>query len=251
MLAGDPTDWIARFRSLDIRFLERVLSAWPRCVAALPANPDEDTITINLVDILSRDAKARRLFHHLAYQHEPFGYTADGWAYSKGKIDMALLLDQERERYLAYECKRLNVVQNGKKRSLATPYVLEGMVRFVTEQYAADLPVGCMLGYVLDGNVSTARTKICAAIKLHNGETGLVGSPIDDQSVGSIERLSSYHCRPSNGARFEIRHALLPFPQKPLAGKHVAIAKRSGVAGTSNLAGTDPSQFQANSNREE
>ena len=116
MLVGDPTHWIARFRSLDVRFLECVLAVWPRCVAVLPVEPDEDTITINLVDILSRDAKARRLFHHLAYQHEPFGYTADGWAYSKGKIDMALLLDQERERYLAYECKRLNVVRNGRTR---------------------------------------------------------------------------------------------------------------------------------------
>jgi len=212
MPAGDPTYWAARFRSLDVRFLECVLAVWPRCTARLPAEPDEDTITINLVDILSRDAKARRLFYQLAYQHEPFGYTDDGWAYSKGKIDMALLLDQERERYLAYECKRLNVVRNGGTRSLATPYVMEGIVRFITGQYATDLPVGCMLGYVLDGNVTTARTNVRAAINSHSGRIGLVGRPISDQPVGAIERLSSCHRRPSTGAHVEIRHALLPFP---------------------------------------
>ena len=230
MLVGDPTHWIARFRSLDVRFLECVLAVWPRCVAVLPVEPDEDTITINLVDILSRDAKARRLFHHLAYQHEPFGYTADGWAYSKGKIDMALLLDQERERYLAYECKRLNVVRNGRTRSLATQYVLEGMTRFITQQYAADLPVGCMLGYVLDGNVTTARTKVRAAVNSHSGDIGLVGRLMDDQPVGAIERLSSHHCRPSNGMDIEIRHALLPFPVRQLTSKPVAAAKSSGFA---------------------
>lgn len=212
MLAGDPTHWIAHFRSLDARFLECVLAVWRTCVAVLPEKPDEDTITINLVDILSRDASFRRVFHHIAYQHEPFGYTADGWAYSKGKIDMALLLDQERERYLAYECKRLNVVRNGITRSLATPYVLEGMLRFITEQYAAGLPVGCMLGYVLDGNVITARTKVRAAIDSHKAEIGLVGKPTDSQAVGPFKRLSSLHRRPSTESDIEIRHALLPIP---------------------------------------
>ena len=212
MPVGDPTHWIAQFRSLDARFLECVLAVWPRCVAVLPEKPDEDTITINLVNILSRDAGARRLFHHLAYQHEPFGYAADGWAYSKGKIDMALLLDQERERYLAYECKRLNVVRNGTTSSLATPYVLDGMLRFITEQYAAGLPVGCMLGYVLNGNVNTARAKVRAAINSHSGNIGLVGKPADGQPIGAIGRFSSLHSRPSNGSDIEIRHALLPFP---------------------------------------
>lgn len=217
MLVGDPTHWTAQFRSLDARFLECVLAVWPRCVAVLPEKPDEDTITINLVDILSRDARARRLFHHLAYQHEPFGYTEDGWAYSKGKIDMALLLDQERERYLAYECKRLNVVRSGTTHSLASPYVREGMLRFITEQYAADLPVGCMLGYVLDGNSETAGIKVRAAINASNADLGLVGVPADDQPVGTIKRLSSRHCRTTNGSEIEIRHALLPFPLQPQA----------------------------------
>ena len=213
MVVGNPTAWAERFRSLDIRFMECVVAVWPKCLAMLPCQPDEDIITINLVDILSKDPQARRLFHWLEFQYEPFGYTPDGMAYSKGKIDMVLLLDQERERYLAYECKRLNVVHNGKKRSLATPYVTEGLTRFVTEQYAENLPVGCMLGYVMDGDVSVAQAKIHAAIKSRKSDIGLAGGPIQDQSIGSVKRFFSRHLRSVSGQEIGIRHALLPFPK--------------------------------------
>lgn len=211
MLVGDPSDWTAKFRRLDVRFLERVVALWPRCLAALPPNPHEDTITISLVNIVSRDPEARRLFHDLAFHHEPFGYSVEGWAYSKGEIDMALLLDRERERYLAYECKRLNVTVNGRWRSNATPYVEEGVARFVSEKYAADLPVGCMLGYVMDGNVTTARAKVQASITSHCEEIGLTWGPMDGQPLGAAGRFSSGHRRVSSRASIEIRHALLPF----------------------------------------
>lgn len=211
MIAGDPSAWTARFRNLDVRFLERVAAVWRRCLATLPDDPDEDTITINLVAMISVDLEARRLFHYLAFQHEPFGYTEEGWAYSKGKIDMALLLDRERERYLAYECKLLNVSRNGKKRSLATEYVTKGVARFISGQYAADLPLACMLGYVMDGNLDTAWARVCAAIAAHRTDTGLAWGPRASEPVGSMRRFSSGHCRASSGGPIEIRHALLPF----------------------------------------
>ena len=212
MLIGNPGDWIARFRSLDTRFLMRVMAVWPMCVARLSRESHEDSITTNLVEILSRDVEARRLFHYLDYQYEVIGFTDDGLAFSKGKIDMALLLDQEREKYLAYECKRLNTVRNGTTRSLATPYVKDGIRRFITEKYAADLPVGGMLGYVMNGDVITARSKVWAAIDSHQSDIGMVGQPWVGQAIGSIERFSSIHRRPPNQSSIEIRHALLPFP---------------------------------------
>ena len=213
MMAGDPRAWTARFRTLDMRFLERVVAVWPRCVKLLPPNPEEDTITENLVAVVSRDAQARRLFHHLEYHYEPFGYTSEGRAFSKGEVDMALLLDQERDRYLAYECKRLNVSRAGGTRSLAPEYVTEGVRRFVTEKYAADLPVGCMLGYVLDGDASDARTKVLAAIIARRNIVGLVGEPEHHAPVGPLPRFSSRHKRAPSGVEIEVRHALLPFPQ--------------------------------------
>ena len=225
-VVGDPAMWADRFRSLDIQFLQCVVAVWPTCLAVLPGQPDEDTITINLVDILLKDQQARRLFHWLEFQYEPFGYTPAGAAYSKGKIDMALLLDQERERYLAYECKRLNVVHNRKKSSLATPYVMEGLARFVTEQYAENLPVGCMLGYVLDGNVPVAESKVHAAINDKKCDIGLTAGPEPDQSFGNVKRFFSRHLRPSNGQEIEIRHALLPFPKS--VPKKTKASRRAG-----------------------
>ena len=124
MVAGNPAAWTARFRTLDERFLERVVAVWPNCLLVLQRCPVpvEDDITRNLVAILSRDSGARRLFHYLEYQYEPFGKTPEGFEYSKGKIDMAVLVDRNRDRYLAYECKR-------PKRSdgLGTPVVGNGV----------------------------------------------------------------------------------------------------------------------------
>lgn len=209
--AGDPATWTERFRTLDIRFLERVVAVWPKCVAGLPRQPPEDTVTIRLVGLLLKDPGARRLFHWLEFQFEPFGFTADGTAYSKGRIDMALVLDGERERYLAYECKRLNVVYPGKTSSLASPYVEQGLARFVTEQYAQDLPVGCMLGYVMDGHVQAAETKLQAEISHRRSQVGLTFGPKSDGWVGSAKRFVSSHLRAASGREIEVRHALLPF----------------------------------------
>lgn len=247
MVVGDPAIWADRFRSLDSRFLQCVVAVWPRCLAVLPDQPNEDTITINLVDILSKDPQARRLFHWLEFQYEPFGYTREGTAYSKGIIDMAVLLDQERERYLAYECKRLNVVHNGNRRSMATPYVMEGLSRFITEQYAENLPVGCMLGYVLDGDVSFAHSRVLATIVAKKRDIGLTAAPIQSISFGSVKRFSSRHLRALHGEEIEIRHALLAFPGTTLqraAGSTRSGARAAGSPGkrTGSRARTDPAQ---------
>ena len=213
MVVGDPTTWTERFRSYDIHFIQCVLAVWPKCLGRLPSQPHEDIITINLVSLLSKDQLARRLFHWIEFHYEPFGYKSQGTAYSKGEIDIALILDRDRERYLAYECKRLNVVHNGKKSSLATPYVMEGLKRFVTEQYAENLPVGCMLGYVLDGNIQTAQSKIHEAIKIKKHDIRLTVGPVQDQPFGGAKRFFSRHLRSISGQEIEIRHTLLPFPK--------------------------------------
>lgn len=206
MLVGDVQGWVDSFISLDDRFLQRIAAAWPTCMAVLPDQPAEDDITINLVANLAKDAVVRRLCHWVEYQFEPFGLAADGSKYSKGIIDIAVLFDWERERYLAYECKRLNVINAGSRSSLATAYVTQGMMRFLTEQYAEQLPVGCMLGYVLDGDVSFAQERITAAIASHSPLT-LIDGPAPLTSIETIERFRTRHTRPA-GSQIELRHAL-------------------------------------------
>lgn len=206
MLIGDVQEWVDSFVSLDDRFLERIAAAWPACMAVLPEQPGEDDITINLVDHLAKDVVVRRLCHWVEYQFEPFGLATDGSKYSKGIIDIAVLFDWERERYLAYECKRLNVINGGSRSSLATVYVTQGMMRFLTEQYAEHLPVGCMLGYVLDGDVPFAKARLADAIGSHI-PLALTHGPTPLAAIETIERFRTRHARPA-GSEIELRHAL-------------------------------------------
>lgn len=210
MLIGDVQGWVDNFVSFDDRFLERIAAAWPACMAVLPEQPGEDDITINLVDHLAKDIVVRRLCHWVEYQFEPFGLAADGSKYSKGIIDIAVLFDWERERYLAYECKRLNVINGGNRSSLATVYVTQGMMRFLTEQYAEQLPVGCMLGYVLDGDVPFARSRIADAIGGHV-PLALAEGPTTLAAIETMERFRTRHARPT-GSQIELRHALFSKP---------------------------------------
>lgn len=210
MLIGDMQGWVDSFVSFDDRFLERIAVAWPVCMAVLPEQPEEDAITINLVDHLTKDVVVRRLCHWVEYQFEPFGLAADGSKYSKGIIDIAVLFDWERERYLAYECKRLNVINGGSRSSLATLYVTQGMMRFLTEQYAEHLPVGCMLGYVLDGDVSFAKARVASVIRSHP-PVALIDGPSPLAAIETIERFRTRHTRPA-GLEIELRHALFSYP---------------------------------------
>lgn len=209
---GDPTEWTDRFRSFDERFLERVVAVWSQCLAVLPPQPDEDIITTNLVKLLLSDPGILRRFHWIEFQYEPFGRTTEGTAYSKGRVDMAVFLNQDRDVYLAYECKRLNDVRDDGRRSLARDYVKEGLSRFVAERYSENLPVGCMLGYVLDGDAEWAASKVRSKIVECSQEIALVAAPRDEMAVGAAIRFSSRHRRPSSDDdEIEIRHALLRF----------------------------------------
>ena len=206
---GDPTVWADRFRSFDERFLERVVAVWPQCLAVLPPQPDEDVITTNLVKLLQSDPGILRRFHWIEFQYEPFGQTTEGTAYSKGRVDMAVFLNQDRDVYLAYECKRLNDIRDDGRRSLAGDYVMKGLLKFVVNQYSESLPVGCMLGYVLDGDVTHAASSLRAKIVECDQDIALVLGPRDEPAKGMATRFSSRHRRVS-GDEVEIRHALLP-----------------------------------------
>lgn len=209
MVLGETQAWLDRFKPIDERILERIANVWPYCLDGFGPQPEEDTITINLVDRLCKDEEVRRICYWIEYQYEPFGLKNNGVKFSKGKIDMAVFRDWDRDNYLAYECKRLNVVHGGRRRSLAGAYISEGMVRFLTEQYAEILPIGCMLGYVMDGDMVFAADQLAQAIRKHTA-LGLTNGPVKLSTIQSIERFQTEHDRQSKRP-IELRHALLQF----------------------------------------
>ena len=70
--------------------------------------------------------------------------------------------------------------------------------------------MGCMLGYVLDGDVTYVASSVRAKIGEHSQDVALVMGPRDDIAIGVATRFFSRHRRGSNGVVIEVRHALLP-----------------------------------------
>ena len=105
--------------------------------------------------------------------------------------------------------KRLNVPRDDGRRSLAKKYVMDGLSRFTTGQYSENLPVGCMLGYVLDGDVKYVPSSVQAKIIEHREHVALVLHPRRDIPIGNATRFYSRQRRRSNGGEIEVRHALL------------------------------------------
>ena len=208
MIEGENQAWINRFRTYDRKFLQGVMRVWRAAISALPDNPEEDAITAALVFKLRSDPKTRTLFHYYDFQHPPIRSTDEGQVDGhRLRIDVAAVVDQERNTYIAYECKKLNVLgADGARRSQAGAYVRDGMMRFVTEQYGRDLPVGCMLGYVMDGDVGWAYAQVVAAAMSNKHAVGLRGRN-DAPPIGVARRFVTQHKRKER--RLEMRHALL------------------------------------------
>ena len=212
MVSGEGQSWVVKFRVTDWKFLHCVARVWQQAIAHLPPSSCEDTITVALVARLSRDAEARDEFY-FEYQFHPFTRSPRGTLTGASRVDLAVIVDNDRNTYLAYECKRLNVTGTDRaKRSQAGAYVGEdGMMRFVTEKYAEGLPVGCMMGYVMDGDMNFAFSHIEAAMMTKRLGLGLQGELQVDSPIGVVQRFVTGHVR--DGRWMEIRHSLLPFVQ--------------------------------------
>ena len=102
MVIGDSRAWRNRFVTVDVRLLQRISVLWPQCVTVLKDQPHEDTITFNLYVALSRDEVVRSL-GNVHYHFVPSAIQPTGAAYSTGEVDMAVVLDQDIERYIAYD----------------------------------------------------------------------------------------------------------------------------------------------------
>ena len=208
MLRGDRHRWAPEYRRRNAAFLCFVMKVWWQVVARLPADSSENAITKCLVDRLAADARARARFY-CDYQFVPIEWTHDGSLTEDRFIDIALIVRNDRSRYLAYECKKLNVRREGAWRSQAGSYVADGIMRFVTGKYADGLPVGCMIGYVMDGNLSLAYARIKVAVRRSRCPLRLLDGPADEPYLDDMTRFVTTHGR--NGDDIELRHALLPF----------------------------------------
>lgn len=158
------------------RILDLVWETWPT-VGPKPGRGDlEVPITRRLKHALKQAKDYRRL--PVRIEREP---AEDDPRSGKelGRIDLkfAPAGSALEEVYFAFECKRLNAVEEGRPRTLAPEYVKEGMMRFVTGQYGGAVVQGGMIGYVLDGRCNRAVQLVAKNIEAHRAELKLPGAP--------------------------------------------------------------------------
>lgn len=210
MTFNDPRSQVHNFRRVCDRLLPHIVRLLPSCVGSLVENVDEDAITRNLVSKLGLSEDVRR-FAELEYHFEPFRPDAHGNLLSTGQIDFIVrpLEFEQREVYVAYECKRLNVRVTAGTRSRATEYVQNGVHRFVTGQYAAGLPFGCMLGYVHDGRVSVANDKVRSSIIAQSAAMSMTGQPATRAEDTCYIEFETIHSRRDSMSDIILRHLLV------------------------------------------
>ena len=134
-----------------------------------------------------------------------------------GRTDIPVFFQDIREKHDEHdphaiiECKR---VAGGDTR-LCRLYVVKGVDRFKTGQYASNHAVGFMAGYLLSGDGASASTGINAYL------TGKGRCSERLRSAGSTEApagtMSSRHGRPAPAEPITLHHVFLTFRSCPVA----------------------------------
>ena len=207
---GASDDWLDLIASLVPDILELVRSTWQTMP---PLAPDalEDPMTEEFCRRLRQSRTAAKLPFRIDIQLVELGESPDA---DQGRMDIVFspLLPTEVV-YFCLECKRLNVTKSDSTRSYATEYVIHGMMRFITGQYASQVQHGGMLGYVLDRNVAGAIRHVSAVIGRHCEELGMERPCLVRQSsirTADLSAKETRHWRGPNGGPFVIQHLFSP-----------------------------------------
>lgn len=207
---GAPQQWADLIDSMLPDVLNLVRESWEHLPPPAPSET-EDNITIALCRTLMQNRTARGLMFQIRTQVVELDPMPGE---ELGRLDIAFIpLVPREDIYFCLESKRLNVVKDGKMRPYASEYVRQGMMRFVTGQYSKVVKHGGMIGYVLDGNVSSAMANVEANIRERHEE--LCMSPpgaFQPSAVLSSESRAreTHHKRVHEKSLFQIHHLFMP-----------------------------------------
>lgn len=207
---GVPDDWLDLIASLVPQILRLVWSTW-QTMPTLEPDALEDPTTDELCRRLRGSRTAAELPIRIDIQMVELGTSADA---EQGRMDIVFspLLPTEQV-YFCLECKRLNVIKEGKKRGLAAEYVVHGMMRFIAGRYASEVLEGGMLGYVLDGDIADAIARVSSAVAARRVELGMEspGLLLRSEVLSEVEDArETRHRRGVAEERFVIHHLFAP-----------------------------------------
>lgn len=186
--------------------LDHVVATWNRLPDPKPRDLEKD-ITLNLYCALKKDKDRSR--HPFLIRYEDVEVDTE-LVKETGRKDIVFFPTAfDEDIYFCLEAKRLNVIVNGVRKSLADEYVKEGMQRFVDGKYARHVHHGGMLGYVLDGDVLRAMKNVRRNIRANH--KALRMNPPRDWTPSSARPNDPHaketeHSRQHDPAKFCIHH---------------------------------------------
>lgn len=162
-IVGNSSLWADTFPDYLIPdILDLVLSAWE-----VFSKPKIDDHEVPITKRFRSTLRQQRDLVRLPVRIDREIPEDDSEGNEKGRIDLRFTSVQRisEDVYFAFECKRLNIVsKNGKRESLAKNYVVDGMMRYITSQYASGLLCGGMIGYIMNSDSKTAIKAVDKAI---------------------------------------------------------------------------------------
>ena len=167
----------------------------------------EDHITNHLVDTL---IKTKMVPGRIVPQYKLLT-TQNGVVALSSSIDFVLTIGDDEEVYLACECKRLNVPFKSGMKGLVGEYVDQGLMRFVSGQYADGLPLAMMLGYVMNAKTERARRGLRRAMNYRSEVINLKSTKESPVIKGKPLRFFTVHTCVA-GHEIEVTHTLLAWP---------------------------------------
>jgi len=212
-VAGAPDEWIDLLERMLPNILRLVVDVW----SGMPrpfADDREDPIT----ELLCRALKNNRTIRDLPfYIHIQMVELDPAPGQDLGRMDIVFLPTglpgaPDETIYFCLECKRLNVVANGNKRPGGSEYVVHGMARFVSGQYASAVRHGGMLGYVLDGDVAGAIANVEANVQSQHVSLCMQPPGLLNPSSLVTEiptARESLHSRTGESTQFRIHHLFM------------------------------------------
>ena len=194
-------------------FVELLGSAWDSIKDECSNNSSENEITDKIVSWMQ--VRLRSEGWWVYQQAKPPRAKYDVGEKTYGFCDITV---QIRSKPIIFECKRLNIYSGGRFASLATPYVKEGLHRFLfpypqngkrTPQYESLDGASGMIGYVMDSAVGSA---VCAVQKslatYATPESQVYPNPPACPATNSFRFLTT-HSDCCN-QRVTVHHILLP-----------------------------------------
>jgi len=191
-----------------------------RTKSAVQRDWEEDQFTINLGDCIRPIA-----YHHpmkimiviRTKTHTAKMKTEEVSAKQAKEIDIQLWGRWENydKVYFAWECKRIaDKSKDEKYKDLVPEYIKEGMFRFLDEEYSSKIEDAGMLGYVLDGHISSIvkeinQSMVSAQRKRKLSETDCLKlfTPLDTFTDIYI----SHHKRITSTRPIQLYHIFLTF----------------------------------------